>query len=370
MNIIAQAQTSSSDGGPKDSNCTASNSTFGKFQGFVSDFTAVVTPAPNGSGFNLSDSEACKPQAQLAQESVVRMVLPSTEMRSIRELIGNDGLQTRIDLLKRIQEGGAPPPSTDDINSWQIEKCIKLKSKECFLSTAYRSSTVVLTGDGTTSSTVFHNLKLFLRPFLRKAKLQGFTAKETAALLRRMPIPAFFYNYRGELIAEPTNLSVRIKEISAEQIAEAWQNLNMKDMPTFLDKTALSFSRKLGKGVPIAKNPPTVGEFTAIFGYPGATNKWRQMGSTDSNGHSLYCTVGPVISAETAAHQMEWGFTQLSEAEQNLYRSKATFTAAASFGGMSGGAVFNSTGELVAVHSSGSNNPFTPATSNTLVIGK
>lgn len=77
----------------------------------------------------------------------------------------------------------------------------------------------------------------------------------------------------------------------------------------------------------------------------------------------MLCSVGPVVSLETATHRFIWN----SLHEQTSYRDRSVFTASASFGEMSGGAVFNERGELVATHSIGSDTPFNSTTGNTLV---
>jgi hypothetical protein len=322
---------------------------------------------PTG-GFNSLNSDACKPMAQSAQKSVLRMLLPAAEMKSIRELFGDDGPEFRKKLIQQIKADTSPPPSTNDINIWQIEQCLQKQSTECLISTAYRSSTVVLTGDGTTSATAFHNLKIFLGPQLNDALRKGMTPEQAADLINKTPVTAFLYNSNGQLIGSPTDLSLHPQGITAAQIMAAWQNPNSKEMPAFSDKASLSFSRRLGPGVTIAKDAPKLNEPTLMFGFPDETTAWNSYGENDSDGTSMYCTVGRVISAEDAAKRSGWDFEHLNIYERQLYQEQVLFTSANSFGGMSGGPTFNSKGELVSVHSRGNNVPLSSETANALVV--
>ena len=325
--------------------------------------------SPSDSGFNPIDSSACAPQAAIARRSVIRMVLPIHEGNSVRDLLGTDGPDVRKKLIEVIREDTSRPPTTNDISIWELENCINSRSADCQLSTAYRSSTVVLTGDGTESATAFHNLKMILMPFLKAAKGTGRSARETAELINGIPIPAFFYNFEGALIGQPQDVLVRPNRVTADHITEAWRDLDDKDMPPFADGAALRFSRSLGPGVRVARRAPTFGDQTKLFGFPDVTEAWRAIGANDSDGHSMYCSTGVAISPEMAAKRFKWSFDSLPEADKDRYRATTVFTSSASFSGMSGGAVFNEAGELVATHSSGNNVPADQSTANTKIPG-
>jgi hypothetical protein len=318
-------------------------------------------------GFNSLHSDGCKPQSAIAKQSVMRMVLPAGETASISQVMGRDDLETHRTLIESIRADKSPPPSTNDINIWELENCIKNRIENCTISTAYRSSTIVLIGDGSTALTAFHNLKLHFASHLNKSKNSGQSAIEAGSSLSRIHIPVFLYNSEGVLIGQPTDIRVHVTDVTPAQIQEARKNLGTKQMASFADSAKLSFSRSVGKGVKIAAKAPASGEILRIFGFPDKTRDWQEVGGADSDGSSMFCTVGPTVSLEIAAQRFNWNVSGLSLQEQTAYRDRSVFTASASFGGMSGGAVFNERGELVATHSSGSNTPFNSTTANTLI---
>jgi hypothetical protein len=322
------------------------------------------------SGFNLIDSDTCKSMAEIARRSVLRIVQPSGAIKSLHELVGKDDLQSREKLIEAIKAHPEPPPSVNDINIWEIENCIKNQSQDCFISTTYRTATVVLTGDGTQAATSFHAVKKILSPIVIYGSQTGATPQQTANWINRnVSAPAFLYNYKGELIENPKTLSIQIRGVTADQVRETLKDPNSEDMSVYRDLVILKFSKGIGVGVRIASVRPKIGEKVLLFGYPGQTKEWTAQGKKDSDGHSLYCTEGPVISAEESTKRADWKFGQRSDEEKLLYRSKSFFVAASTYGGMSGGANFNEKGELIGVHSSGPRTPNNPFTANTFIEG-
>ena len=169
-------------------------------------------------GFNSLHSDGCKPQSAIAKQSVMRMVLPAGETASISQVMGRDDLETRRTLIESIRADKSPPPSTNDINIWELENCIKNRIENCTISTAYRSSTIVLIGDGSTAVTAFHNLKLHFASHLNKSKNSGQSAIEAGSSLSRIHIPVFLYNSEGVLIGQPTDIRVHVTDVTPAQI--------------------------------------------------------------------------------------------------------------------------------------------------------
>lgn len=359
MSSLAWSQTTSESA--KDCHCIQPSSSM------IATVADQVIDMSGSAGFNTLDSETCKPQSEIARQSVFRMLLPGDETKSLRELFGKDDQETRQKLITMIRNDKASPPSTNDINIWQIEECIKKQVHDCSISMNYRTSTIVLTGDGSIAASAFHNLKLLLTTYLSEAQRAGKSAAETARTLEQIKLPAFLYNHDGKVVAQPNDVSIHLTGISGAQIEEAWKDPSTKRMATFLDTATLSLSRSIGRGAKLATHAPVSGDTLKIFGYPGETHAWQSVGGSDSNGRSMYCTIGPAISLETAGHRFKWSVGNLPPQLQKSYREGSVFTAAPSFGGMSGGAVFNERGELVATHSSGSDTPSNSTTANALI---
>lgn len=315
-------------------------------------------------GFNKLDSESCKKHADIAKNSVFRMVIPSGDRRPLKVPSGRNPSEFYQNLVKDIQSDTSPPPTTNEINIDLLKACAKNNSPVCEIETNYRTSTVVLTGDGSEGRTVFHNFRATLKEIIKLNKSQGKTPSDALEQLKNYKVPAYLYNYEGKLVASPENLELKITGISLEQIEYAWSNPEDISPPTYLDGASIRLSRSIGKGIPLAKKAPFRGEISTIIGYPGKSNQWSQYGGQDSDGHSIYCTASPTLSLEGAAARTNWPAHLNSPDVFTRLQKDVIYNGASSFGGMSGGAVVNENGELIANHSRGGDMPFNVATSN------
>ena len=330
----------------------------------VRQFNAIVN-AYKQTGFNSVDSEACRSGADKARASIFRMLIPGPSKVSLREMLGQDNEAERKKLLASIEADDTPLPSTNPINVWEIQNCLTHHIVDCRISTEYHSSTIVLTGSGQIAQTALHNL----RPLIAENKNVPPTAADVALQLSNQAIPAFIFSWNGKLVGDPTTLSVKTtRPLSTEQ-AQALNLSSIGDgsIATPLDRLTLTLSRTLGPGFPLAKSKPLVGEQLRTFGFPGRTSEWHLVGAKDSDGTSMHCTIGRVILPEVAARKFEWAFDHLPKDMQDHYLGEVVFTDSTSYHGMSGGAVLNEAGELVAIHSSGNDKPLNSVSSHVII---
>lgn len=333
-------------------------------------FTSLSAVGKSNQGFLVHNSKGCSPTAEIARRSTFRIILPTIERISLQQAFGHDSPDLRQNLVSILKSRHLPAPHADDVNRWQVENCIKEKIKDCTFSKTYTSATMVLVGDGQEALTAFHNLKLLLNEYIGKWRAQGFSNLTIAQTLNTSYLPLFVYDYRGQLIASPDDLSVRIQGITADQVQIASLNLNSNDFHSAFDKVELKLSRVLGKGVKVAPQVPRPGETVRLFGYPTSTSDRKNLKAGDSDGSSFYCTVGEVLSPEEAAKRTNWSFSSIPPVEELLYRSETVFASNDAVGGNSGGPLFNADGELIAVLSRGNNKPRSSVATSKIVIPK
>ncbi len=321
-------------------------------------------------GFQGPDSKDCSATAHLARQSTFRIILPTADQISIKQAFGQDTPELRANLVATLKSRNLPAPSADDVNRWQIERCLQDKTEDCFFSKTYTSATMVLIGDGRQALTAFHNIKLLLSETIAQGSQQGFSNLTISQSLNRSALPLFVYNDQGKLIASPNDLTAQLQEITAEQVEVAARNLASNDYHSAFDRVSLKFSRSLGTGVKIASKLPKPGETVRLFGYPAATADRKKNGANDSNGQSFYCTVGTVLSPDEVARRIHFNLSKLSAIEEMLYRQETIFATNDAVGGNSGGPLLNSEGELVAVLSRGNNEPLSSVATSKIVVPK
>jgi hypothetical protein len=296
--------------------------------------------------------------------------LPSGQQKSIRELFGEDNPGFRRSLIEKIKADRRPTPSTNDLNVWEIGQCIRNHSADCKISLKYNSSTIVLTGEGTTAQTSFHTFRESLLPKVYEDLRNGLSMDQVARSLYQTVIPAFVYNSDGHLIGTPENLTVQVEGLTGPQMGMLAHGSN--SIPAYMDGMKLRFSKKIGSGVKISAQKSKLDESVVMLGYPDKTD--QHWGANGSDGQSLYCTIGKVITPQDWSARLKkagwpYDFDQLSAYEKYLYQTNAVLTSTVSMSGMSGGPILNAKGELIAVHSSGSNELNSPATANTALQG-
>lgn len=308
-------------------------------------FVSAPTFADEIKGFHSHDSVECEPVADIARQSTYRIVLPTLEQALLKDLVGNDTLETRLNLIERLRSRHQAEPWSDDLNAWQIETCVQQKSENCLVSKTFTSASMVLVGEGDEALTAFHNIKTILNAYLLDWYQKGLSPSQIALTLNHSFLPILVYDYNGKLVASPTDLSVQMQGITSEQIEMALRMPFTADFHSAFDQVSLKFSRKIGIGAKIAARRPALKETVHLFGFPTATG--------GSDGHTFYCTVGEVITPEEAAARTQWNLASLSPIEDMLYRQQTIFSSNDAASGNSGGPLFNERGEVIAVLSRG-----------------
>ena len=315
-------------------------------------------------GFETMDSEICKPHADAAKGSVLQMVLVTGQ----HPIPNFNDHHFRANLIEQLKAEIKKDPSTENmINLLEIESCITIKSKECIISTGTRNSSVVLVGDGSKALTVFHNFQILLQPTLTKLLAAGLTAQQSSDWINQGTFSAYLLNFDQQFVGTTGKVAFKVNT-TAEQIESAWQNLGDKGVLPYAEPITINFQKKMGTGLPIAKTSPPVGSRSRIFGYPGETKIWEAIGGVDADGHSLRCTSGPVITLDTAIARGGISPSAKHSLIAEQFKNRTLFVAAPSYGGMSGGAVLNEQGELVALHTQGTRAVENPTATNPLVI--
>lgn len=295
------------------------------------------------------DSPACSHVAQQARQSVKMMVLPSGERESLKQLVGRDDLSTRKEIIRRITANKMPPPSQNDITIWEIQQCINNNADECFIHTEHSVSTVNVVAAGNSLVTALHNVRRIFKPIIESGLDRQMPSDQIIEQLMAVRIPAFIYDHQGGLVADPTDFSLNMERIDRTRIRHALRNLANGQISAVDDFVYLRTSRSLATAVSIASTMQTLGSrITAVAFGPTAVNSEGE----PYNFH-LLCSVGQILSPEQVERLSGWGFSRLSPEWQNLFRRYAILSNMDALPGMSGGAVFNTSGEVIGVHTGG-----------------
>lgn len=322
-------------------------------------------------GIHRIDAPECAQVAETARNNTLLMVVPAGPREPLREVFGKDkdDLATREEILEQLAAAARRDfPSSVDMTMWQIRECIRTNVQECLIDISYSTSTVNTTG-GKRLITALHNISPVLAPQIGERLDRNEESGEILKSLIGTTIPAFFYNHQGRLIADPSNQTVRVQHFDTSRLRGLDQAIGNGNVPATDDFVALTISRSMSNtGYAVANQPPRVGEQVTLVGFSPT--------EIDNNGEpsnfQLVCSPGQRVSGEEAERRSGWAYSRLDPNWRRFFERYAVLSDTDSIPGMSGGAIVNSSGEVVAVNGGGGENGFirAPVSRGTVVTGR
>lgn len=254
------------------------------------------------------------------------------EIRGIpSRYLGPDGAQAHILLL------------------YQMKKCFQmgLTLDTCLVSLRRNESTVFVGADAR-------------GPYLMGALHTFRTFTDSEYLSGRRPLEAWLFGDNGSVLYGPEDLTIHIDpSVNSWTLAHQMGRPENEDVQPGDDSILLRTSKRVGLPLVMARELPFPGDEVYLVGFPGTDNgDSRLTPMLDRRaiaGASLLDLEGTVrIARQNAA--LEWGLDE-SEVSQNLVNpayfqqrfAQALYFQGLTAGGMSGGPILNSRGEVVTI---------------------
>lgn len=295
---------------------------------------------PEGMGYMWPGNPSLPEAVSRASESVFTIVAPDGDSRivenpekGLREVESSDLSWVEKEILKE-----------------QLSACLKFPKKVCTILDGFKTSSAYVTGDGKDLRTALHAVESLAGLHLR-GKLQG-------------DLPLYILK-DGRLIAGPEDLKARFVKVRAEDLRMMGQRTVARAGSA--DQVLIRLEKKLAEPLVIATSKERAGEALFIIGTPKKTQDRQQFGVTDSDGKHTWISRGKALSPEQIIYRSAKLTMFVSQARAVEQLKYSVITSADSAPGISGGAIVNARGEVLATLASGT--PYNEVHPQTMSFG-
>ncbi len=281
-----------------------------------------------------------------ASKSVFLIATPAGDFVSVKELFEGRPLADVIKALEHKKPDEDMSQGEIDVLLFQLRKCLAAKLKEdCKVYDSTLISSAYVVGDGTRLRTAFHAVKDVIKDSVNLKKLDK--NQENLAV----EVPVFVYSTNGSPVMGPSKAALPVAEFSRDNLRFLVPEDGKITLPND-DLVEVKFKDKIGSPLRAAKKPIQPGDPIYLVGYPSKSKDRAAFKTLDAPGDQLRITRGKVLTVDQAFAKTGKDPEKLPQAVRDFYQKAMILSDADGRYGLSGGATFNSNGEVVGTFTS------------------